>query len=44
MTIQDLNHISSLNVLNLAIIGFSFIGLPLAVEFGEHRPVVGFRH
>jgi len=26
----------------LAIIGLGYVGLPLAVEFGKHRPVVGF--
>ncbi len=28
--------------LKLAIIGLGYVGLPLAVEFGKHRPVVGF--
>lgn len=28
--------------LNLAIIGLGYVGLPLAVEFGKKRPVVGF--
>ncbi len=26
----------------LAIVGLGYVGLPLAVEFGRHRPVVGF--
>jgi UDP-N-acetyl-D-galactosamine dehydrogenase len=26
----------------LAIIGLGYVGLPLTVEFGKHRPVVGF--
>ena len=26
----------------LAIIGLGYVGLPLAVEFGQHRPVIGF--
>lgn len=26
----------------LAVIGLGYVGLPLAVEFGKHRPVVGF--
>ena len=26
----------------LAIIGLGYVGLPLAVEFGRHRPVIGF--
>jgi UDP-N-acetyl-D-galactosamine dehydrogenase len=26
----------------LAIIGLGYVGLPLAVEFGKHRPVLGF--
>ncbi|OSI13298.1 Vi polysaccharide biosynthesis protein VipA/TviB [Neisseria canis] len=28
--------------INLAIIGLGYVGLPLAVEFGKKRPVVGF--
>ncbi|WP_396586883.1 Vi polysaccharide biosynthesis UDP-N-acetylglucosamine C-6 dehydrogenase TviB [Bermanella sp. R86510] len=28
--------------LNLAVIGLGYVGLPLAVEFGKKRPVVGF--
>jgi UDP-N-acetyl-D-galactosamine dehydrogenase len=27
---------------NIAIIGLGYVGLPLAVEFGKHRPVVGY--
>ena len=26
----------------IAIIGLGYVGLPLAVEFGKHRPVLGF--
>ncbi|MCA0177687.1 MAG: Vi polysaccharide biosynthesis UDP-N-acetylglucosamine C-6 dehydrogenase TviB, partial [Proteobacteria bacterium] len=26
----------------LAIIGLGYVGLPLAAEFGKHRPVLGF--
>ena len=26
----------------LAIIGLGYVGLPLAVEFGKRRPVIGF--
>ena len=26
----------------IAIIGLGYVGLPLAVEFGKHRPVIGF--
>lgn len=26
----------------LAVIGLGYVGLPLAVEFSKHRPVVGF--
>ncbi|TGG95259.1 Vi polysaccharide biosynthesis UDP-N-acetylglucosamine C-6 dehydrogenase TviB [Natronospirillum operosum] len=35
---------SSLNtsVFNLAVIGLGYVGLPLAVEFGKKRPVLGF--
>ncbi|GAB3374788.1 nucleotide sugar dehydrogenase [Azotobacter armeniacus] len=32
----------NLEELKLAIIGLGYVGLPLAVEFGKHRPVVGF--
>ena len=31
-----------LNNIRLAIIGLGYVGLPLAVEFGKKRPVVGF--
>src|SRR5215207_4086149 len=31
-----------LEELKLAIIGLGYVGLPLAVEFGKHRSVVGF--
>ncbi len=27
---------------SLAVIGLGYVGLPLAVEFGKHRPVIGF--
>jgi UDP-N-acetyl-D-galactosamine dehydrogenase len=27
---------------NIAIVGLGYVGLPLAVEFGKHRPVVGY--
>ena len=32
----------TLNEINLAIIGLGYVGLPLAVEFGKKRPVIGF--
>ncbi|CAK0738185.1 Vi polysaccharide biosynthesis protein VipA/TviB [Gammaproteobacteria bacterium] len=32
----------NLSSLHLAIIGLGYVGLPLAVEFGRKRPVVGF--
>ena len=28
--------------LKLAIVGLGYVGLPLAVEFGKKRPVIGF--
>ena len=34
--------ITSLDDVKLAIIGLGYVGLPLAVEFGKHRSVVGF--
>ena len=30
------------NDVRLAVIGLGYVGLPLAVEFGKKRPVVGF--
>ena len=32
----------NLSDVKLAVIGLGYVGLPLAVEFGKHRPVVGF--
>lgn len=32
----------SLETSNVAVIGLGYVGLPLAVEFGKKRPVVGF--
>ena len=32
----------TLDQLELAVIGLGYVGLPLAVEFGKKRPVVGF--
>lgn len=31
-----------LDDLKIAVIGLGYVGLPLAVEFGKSRPVVGF--
>ena len=31
-----------LSEIRLAIIGLGYVGLPLAVEFGKQRPVVGY--
>jgi len=31
-----------LNDIKLAVIGLGYVGLPLAVEFGKHRSVIGF--
>lgn len=31
-----------LNNIKIAVIGLGYVGLPLAVEFGKYRPVVGF--
>ena len=28
--------------INIAVIGLGYVGLPLAVEFGKQRPVLGF--
>ena len=35
-------HSFSLESAKLAVIGLGYVGLPLAVEFGKHRSVVGF--
>ncbi|MCK9510571.1 MAG: Vi polysaccharide biosynthesis UDP-N-acetylglucosamine C-6 dehydrogenase TviB [Pigmentiphaga sp.] len=32
----------TLQNVKLAIVGLGYVGLPLAVEFGKHRPVLGF--
>ncbi len=40
-TPMDLTHLSAPDT-PLAIIGLGYVGLPLAVEFGQHRPVIGF--
>ena len=39
---SDTNHYLSLENTKLAVIGLGYVGLPLAVEFGKYRPVVGF--
>ena len=28
--------------IKLAVVGLGYVGLPLAVEFGKKRPVIGF--
>ena len=35
-------HTMDLSSARLAIIGLGYVGLPLAVEFGKHRSVLGF--
>ena len=32
----------NLNKIKLAVIGLGYVGLPLAVEFGKKRKVIGF--
>ena len=32
----------NLSTVRLAVIGLGYVGLPLAVEFAKHRPVIGF--
>jgi UDP-N-acetyl-D-galactosamine dehydrogenase len=41
---SDINCINMLSLadLNIAVIGLGYVGLPLAVEFGKKRPVVGY--
>ncbi len=38
---QHLAHLTDPDT-PLAIIGLGYVGLPLAVEFAKHRPVIGF--
>ena len=38
---QQLAHLTDPHT-PIAIIGLGYVGLPLAVEFAKHRPVVGF--
>ena len=38
----SVNSVNTLSNLKLAIIGLGYVGLPLAVEFGKKRSVVGF--
>ena len=32
----------NVNDIKIAVIGLGYVGLPLAAEFGKHRPVIGF--
>ncbi|WP_199507191.1 MULTISPECIES: Vi polysaccharide biosynthesis UDP-N-acetylglucosamine C-6 dehydrogenase TviB [unclassified Psychrobacter] len=32
----------TVNDIKIAVIGLGYVGLPLAAEFGKHRPVIGF--
>ena len=32
----------TINDIKIAVIGLGYVGLPLAAEFGKHRPVIGF--
>ena len=41
-TITPSENLSQLQQATLAVIGLGYVGLPLAVEFGKHRPVIGF--
>jgi UDP-N-acetyl-D-galactosamine dehydrogenase len=42
MTETETAPLPSLDTLRVGVIGLGYVGLPLAVEFGKHRPVVGF--
>jgi UDP-N-acetyl-D-galactosamine dehydrogenase len=33
---------TDLSEIKIAVVGLGYVGLPLAVEFGRKRPVVGF--
>ena len=37
-----MSHLPDLSNVNIAIIGLGYVGLPLAVEFGKIRSVLGF--
>ena len=37
-----MNEMHNIKNLKIAVIGLGYVGLPLAVEFGKHRPVIGF--
>lgn len=39
---MKMNDQKTIKDLKLAIIGLGYVGLPLAIEFGKHRPVIGF--
>lgn len=44
LSVESFFSCLSMNLSNatIAIIGLGYVGLPLAVEFGKHRPVLGF--
>ncbi len=42
MSQSAVSDLPRIDTLRLAVIGLGYVGLPLAVEFGRHRPVVGF--
>src|SRR5690349_19074885 len=39
---MSLTHPNTLSDIRIAIIGLGYVGLPLAVEFGKKRAVIGF--
>jgi UDP-N-acetyl-D-galactosamine dehydrogenase len=39
---NEISPLPRLENAGLAVIGLGYVGLPLAVEFGRHRPVIGF--
>lgn len=41
-TTEKEKRMLTLETIKLAVIGLGYVGLPLAVEFGKQRPVVGF--
>src|SRR5690554_3709322 len=42
ITLQDQTQMHKLEDIKLAVIGLGYVGLPLAVEFGKKRSVIGF--
>ena len=42
MPMSQKSHLFDMEQIRLAVIGMGYVGLPLAVEFGHHLPVICF--